>query len=639
MKRRKFLQLSAPAALTPLFLNGLPLQTFASPNLLNCEGVSDRVIVLVQMDGGNDGINTLVPIHQYDVYRNIRPSIGLNDTGSNGFIPLDNTLSLEDQIGLHPALTSLKDMYDQGKVNVIQDVSYDNHNGSHFKSTDLWMTGGDGTPQGFNYTSGWMGRYLDYRFPGLAGRPTTAMPDPLGIQLGSIKLSIGFTTQTPFPAGINLTRQELSGFYNVVRELGGPAPNFPSTEHGAELEYIMNVQNSVSNYAERITDVFNAGNNIATYPGTNLANQFKTVARLLSGGSQTKIFKVQLGGFDTHANQIQQGSPHLGKHSELLTQFGEAVQAFLADLEALGLDDRVLVASLSEFGRRAVENGNQGTDHGNQAPMFLFGKNVNPGVTGTNVNLSNLRNDSLQNPQHDYRQVFATLIQDWLGGGNEALTVAKFDQFIDQKLPIIATASVVDPSCYLLSPLPVILKNFEAHLISDDEVALNWSTSTELNTSHFEVERSKDGVSFDYLTETNASGNSIIPQYYTIYDDEPLGGQSYYRLKILDHDGSFEYSEIRTVRIMSKLEISSRLYPNPARFDARLTFTSSENLDGSSLHLFDNVGHEILARPVSIKSGFNKFEMDVSQLAAGQYWVRLLKNDQLIIDPIALVKI
>lgn len=451
MKRRKFLQLSAPAAISPLFLNGLPLNTFATTNLLNCDGVSDRVIVLVQLDGGNDGINTIVPINQYDVYRNIRPSIGLQNQGNNSIIQLDNTLAIEDQVGLHPSLTSMKEMYDQGLVNIIQDVSYDNHNGSHFKSNDLWMTGGDGTSEGFNLSSGWIGRYLDHRFPGLSGRPTTNLPDPLGIQLGGINLSIGFSTDTSFNSGINLTRQNLSGFYNVVREIGGAGPDFPNTDYGAELEYIMNIQNSVSNYAERITTVFNAGNNVADYPNTNIANQFKTVARLLSGGSQTKIFKVQLGGFDTHAKQIQQGSSHMGVHNELLIQFGESVQAFLADIKALGLDDRVLVASFSEFGRRPVENGNQGTDHGNQAPMFLFGKNVNPGMTGTNVNLSNLKNGSLQNPQHDYRQVYATLIQDWLGGNNDALSAAKFDRFADQKLPILSSSAVVDPDCYLVT--------------------------------------------------------------------------------------------------------------------------------------------------------------------------------------------
>ncbi|MEM9921691.1 MAG: hypothetical protein AAF990_26545, partial [Bacteroidota bacterium] len=252
MKRRNFLKIATPAVLSPFVLNGYAVQTFANLDMLACEGISERVLVLIQLGGGNDGVNTIVPINQYDTYRQLRPNIGLSNSGSNAFIPLDNTLALEDQVGLHPSMTGIKDLYDSGLVNVVQGVSYDNHNRSHFKSTDLWLSGGDGTSPNFNHTTGWTGRYLDYTYPGMAGNPTDLMPDPLGIQLGDSKPSLGFHTAGEHAAAINLSGQDLEGFFSVVSELGGLAPtNIPNTEFGNEIEYIMNIQNSVSNYAER----------------------------------------------------------------------------------------------------------------------------------------------------------------------------------------------------------------------------------------------------------------------------------------------------------------------------------------------------------------------------------------------------
>lgn len=454
MKRRDFFKISAPMALSPLVLNGIPLHSFATPSLLSamdCTGISERVLVIIQLRGGNDGLNTIVPIDQYSTYNTLRPTIALSDSGPDAFINLDSTLSVADQIGLHPAMASLQGMYDQGFMNIIQGVGYQDMNLSHFKATDLWFSGGDSTPANNNITTGWMGRYLDHTYPGLAGKPNAFMPDPLGIQLGDPNPSLGFHTEGEHATSINLSGQDPAGFFNLVSEIGGaPLTTVPVSDYGDELQYIMNTESSVSQYSARITDVFNNGSNALSYPDLRLAAQLKTIARLISGGSETRVFLATLNGFDTHILQVEFGSPHLGIHASLLEEVALSVKAFHEDLDALGLGERVMTVSLSEFGRKAEENANFGSDHGNLAPIFVFGKGVNGGVTGTNVDLSNLAdNAQLQGVQYDYRQVYTTLLQDWLGASDDALESTMFDVFKEDKLPLVASNLVVDPGCYI----------------------------------------------------------------------------------------------------------------------------------------------------------------------------------------------
>ncbi len=625
MKRRKFLKISAPLAISPLVINGLPVNTFATPAMINmaCEGIEERVLVLIQLNGGNDGINTIVPIEQYDTYRNLRPTVGLSDSGPNRYIPLDSTLALEDQVGLHPAMTGIKDLYDQGKVNVIQSVSYSNQNRSHFKSTDLWLTGGDGTSAGFNYNTGWMGRFLNFSYPGLAGNPTTLMPDPLGIQLGNTKPSLGFHTDDQHNPGINRTGQNLSGFYNVISEIGGaPIENVPQSEQGEELQYIMNIENSVSNYAQRISAVFDQGSNAVDYPDHDLADQLKTVARLMNGGCMTKVYLVNIGGFDNHAGQVTDSDPGVGKHAELMREVSESVSAFMADLEGLSLQNRVLTVTFSEFGRKPVENGDLGTDHGTAAPMLLIGSAINPGMTGTNVDLVNLNGDQLASYQHDYRQVYTTLLQDWLGAGDDAIAEAYFDEYIPQKLPLVAANQVVDPSCYLAIPLPVELLSFYATNIDDQEVLLEWETGSETNNDRFELERSSDGQTFKKIGEVAAAGFENSGERYEWIDKTPLPAISYYRLKQVDLDDKSTYSEIRAVEMRDKQLSAIKLYPNPARYDVQLVLTS-ELTTSAKVSIYSSAGAMIRLQELSIKSGFNKHAINVSDLAAGNYMVRV----------------
>lgn len=451
MKRRNFLQIFPSLGVTPFALNGFSMRPFANSRmaklLSSCDDVEERTLILIQLKGGNDGLNNVIPLAQYSRYATLRPTIGVAESK---LVTLDSTLSDRDKIGLHPALTPVKALYEKGMASIVQGVGYESMNQSHFKGTDLWLTGGDSTPDNFNLGSGWMGRSLQAMYPEVLGVPTTEMPDPLGLQIGDPNPSLGFHTETEHQNVINLSGQDVSGFYSLIQTIGGaPIKNVPDSEHGEELDYIMNVERSVAKYAQRISEVFNAGTNaVTTYANNGFANQLKTVARLIRGGCKTKVFLCQLGGFDTHSGQVDLTDTSIGEHAELLATLAEGVKTFFDDLEAMGLSDKVMACTFSEFGRCAKENGSFGCDHGTLEPVFVFGKNVNAGVNGTNVNLSDLTNDNqLKGVQFDYRSIFTTLLQDWLGASDYVLEQTMFDGF--NKMPLVDTAAVAAPECYI----------------------------------------------------------------------------------------------------------------------------------------------------------------------------------------------
>ena len=463
MKRRNFIQLTASASALSL----LPTEVFAlfkSAGMTTCPDVNAKKIVLIQLSGANDGLNTLVPLNQYDAYASLRPNIKLNNVGaSNGLINLDTTLALENQVGLHPSLTGFKSLYDSGFMRVIQGVGYPSQDKSHFKSTDLWLTGGDGTQANNNLESGWMGRFLESYYSNFL-----TADFPLGIQLGSSDNSLGFHGEVEHGMSININGQDPSGFYSIVNGLGGAPPtNIPNSEYGNLIQFILDSDSETNIYAQAISTAFNSGTNSAavTYPSTSLANQLKSVARFISGGLQTKVYLVKIGGFDTHDAQVATNTTtHLGEHADLLTQVSEAINCFITDLNSQNLGDDVIAVPFSEFGRKAGENGNLGTDHGEIAPMFVFGKSINPGISGTNINLSEAvlaNNFQVQTVQHDYRRVFSTILQDWFGASNQTLDLTFYDHTINSSYAnnkvsdLIKTANTVPASCYTDSLLTV----------------------------------------------------------------------------------------------------------------------------------------------------------------------------------------
>ena len=456
MKRRNFIQLTASASALSL----MPTEVFAlfkSAGMTTCPNVNAKKIVLIQLSGANDGLNTVVPLNQYDTYAALRPNIKLSNVGaSNGLINLDTTLPLAKQIGLHPSLTAFKSLYDSGFMRVIQGVGYPSQDKSHFKSTDLWLTGGDGTQANNAIDSGWIGRFLESYYSNFL-----TANFPLGIQLGSSDNSLGFHGEVEHGMSININGQDPSGFYSIINGLGGAPPtNIPNSEYGNLIQFILDNDSETNIYAQTISTAFNRGTNstAVTYPSTSLANQLKSVARFISGGLQTKVYLVKIGGFDTHDVQVASNTTtHLGNHANLLTQVSEAINCFITDLNNQNLGDDVIAVPFSEFGRKAGENGNLGTDHGEIAPMFVFGKSINPGVSGTNINLSEAvlaNNYQVQTVQHDYRRVFSTILQDWFGTSNQTLDLTFFNTTTNQGYSnnkvsnMIKTEFAVPPNCY-----------------------------------------------------------------------------------------------------------------------------------------------------------------------------------------------
>lgn len=465
MKRRDFIKMSSLASLSAVLgPNSLKAAAFSPLLLHSCVGINERVLVLIRLIGGNDGLNTIVPIDQYQAYQTLRPDLAIPDTGTDAYINLDATLPQQDQVGLHPILTPFKRLYDNGELSVIQGVMYDNQDRSHFKSTDLWMTGGDGTSANNNLGSGWVGRYLEEVYQNVVGNPTV-YSTPLALQLAEKKPAILFDGHHHGHISTNLSGQDVGGYYSIINGIAGaPIANIPNSDHGDMLQYITNVARNANVYSQTISNAFNNGANSTsvTYPNHDLADQLKTVARLVHGGLQTKVFLVSLGGFDTHSNQVDATGgvqdPN-GRHVRLLRALSESMEAFMNDIKALNIDQKFLTMTFSEFGRKVQQNGSHGTDHGGAAPMFAMGTCLNGGVIGTNVDLSEAtpsNNYQITTKQFDYRAVYATVLQDWLGAGTTVVDQALMDNnnvaasYTTAKLgTLIDDTHKVDPSCYI----------------------------------------------------------------------------------------------------------------------------------------------------------------------------------------------
>ena len=405
------------------------------------------------MAGGNDGLNTVIPIDGYDLYSNLRPTIRVPDSGANSFINLDSTLPDNQQLGLHPTLVGLKNIYDSGILRILQSVGYPSQNKSHFASTDIYNTGNDGNSWLNGGDSGWIGRFMESYYYDLVESTF-----PLGVEIGSKSGSLGFHGEAEHGLAIYIEGQDASGFYSVLSGLGGLPPEYiPDSHYGEELQYIIENDQLSNTYSEAISNAFNNGTNSNDYEDTDISNQLKTVARLISGGLQSKIFLVQLRGFDTHFSQIQSQNDVIGRHSELLTELDGAISKFMIDVQSQGFDGDIVGLTFSEFGRKAKENGNLGTDHGEIAPMFVFGTPVNGGVSGINVDLTEANENNnwqIQSYQYDYRQTIGTLLQDYLGADNQAIDATFFDHtnndsFSNNKISeLLKPEYSVEENCY-----------------------------------------------------------------------------------------------------------------------------------------------------------------------------------------------
>ena len=419
INRRSFIARTTGALALPMIMNGLPLQAFDGPalhDLFNVETESDHVLVLIQLNGGNDGLNTVIPLSEYGTYKGLRSNIA---------IPEDKVLKLRDDVGIHPAMTGVHQLWNQKKVNLVQGVTYPNPNLSHFRSTDVWMSG---SASNVNETTGWLGRYLNGEYPNYPeGYPNSTMPDPIAIQMSAV-VSLSLTGLNHQSMGIAL--QDPESFYRLVSGSDEPVSDLPSGRYAAEnITYVRGVQTKAMQFSTVIKAAADKAQNIETYPAANrLADQLKIVARLIAGGLKTRVYVVQMTGFDTHASQVDASDSAIGAHAGLLTQVSDAVSAFQKDIEALGVGERVVSMTFSEFGRRVASNQSLGTDHGTAAPLFFFGIPVQDGILGTNPSLTDLDNGNLK-MQHDFRQIYASVLEQWFGAEPAVIRNVLFEDF------------------------------------------------------------------------------------------------------------------------------------------------------------------------------------------------------------------
>jgi uncharacterized protein (DUF1501 family) len=473
MQRRTFLRRTASAlalGTAAQTLGGMPL--YADSPVKNLGGNianTDNILVIIQLFGGNDGLNTVIPADNPDYYR-LRPTLGIPKATA--------TRLFGSNVYLHPALSrnvpfgGMQQLYQDGRLAIIQGVGYENPNLSHFRSTDIWLSGFNNSSPNARLTDGWIGRHLASRYAtGAAGQ--ASLPDyPLCIQVGGT-LSTMLKSDTRGDMGIALADPE--EFFRLGRGLTPDDEEMVETStvdtstFAAEYNYIRTIAQKSDRYSHVVKQAFDRGRNTVDY-ASGFSQQLRMVSRLISGGLQSKVYLVYLGGFDTHV--LQQQPDGSGIHPRLLRDLSTGIAQFMRDALQQGFADRVVGMTISEFGRRPHENGSAGTDHGAAGVQFVFGNNVNGNVFGTLPDLQNLNNNGDLQYQYDYRRVYANVLQAWLGASEQDTTSILGERIAP--LPVVnrrATTSVSEA----------------AQMVSGGTVAVYPNPSQGLSTVAFEL--------------------------------------------------------------------------------------------------------------------------------------------------------
>ena len=414
--RRAFLQSSAvlaSAAVTvPAFIQSsawaLPKPSFG---LSSIPGVNeDNILVIIQLSGGNDGLNTVVP-YRDDAYHRLRPSIGLNvdnlhilsQTGRNG----------ASDLALNGAMTGFRELYDEGQCAIVQGVGYPNPNRSHFTSMDIWHTA-DTNATG----DGWIGKYIDAQCCGYgkgeSGRPDgsqsseqVAPPIAIGREAplmlsGRTMMPVSFESPSLFEWGGGKFSKEIIENHQQLTDTMNEQTDH---DHDSNNAFLLRTAMDARVSSETIRKAV-AAKPLVQYPNSKLSTQLSMIGSMIRAGMKTRVYYASIGSFDTHANQP-------GGHARLLGQLSDAVRAFYKDLNAQGNDSRVMTMCFSEFGRRVGQNASNGTDHGTAAPMFMFGPKVKGGFHSRHPSLTDLDNGDLKYTA-DFRSVYAELLDNWM---------------------------------------------------------------------------------------------------------------------------------------------------------------------------------------------------------------------------------
>ncbi len=393
MKRRSFLKASALAStslMIPAFLKGYT----TSDDLLNSR--SGKNLVIIQLSGGNDGLNTIIP-YQDDIYYRNRPSLGIGK---------DKVLQLTDKLGFNPGMEALRSVFNNGEMSIINSVGYPNPNRSHFRSMDIWHTASSSNEY---LQTGWLGRFLDSNCTGCE-KPYHAieMDESLSLAMKGVENS-GFAMTKPSI----LKRTANNPFLKIAAE--------QYQNHEESVDYLYKTMIDTQSSADYLYEQSKVHRSSISYPNSSFAKDLRQVAELITADTDTKIYYLSLSGFDTHAFQQK-------KQEKLLKTYAEAISAFLKDLKHNNLFDDTLVMTFSEFGRRVKQNASNGTDHGTANNLFLMGGQLSrPGFYNSAPDLSKLDNGDLIY-EIDFRNIYASILEDWLGTNSTTILNGSFDK-------------------------------------------------------------------------------------------------------------------------------------------------------------------------------------------------------------------
>ncbi len=607
MKRREFLKRSTAIA-TPLVLNGFPMRAEASNPLLELIALGSlqngRKMIIVQLNGGNDGLNTVFPRDQYENLLAARTNLLMPEAS---ILPINGFAAT----GLHPSMQEMNTMFSNGLLNITQSVSYPNPNFSHFRATDIWFTG---SASNVELNSGWVGRHLNEEFPNFPeDYPNTTMPDPLAVQIGS---QASIMTQGP-AINMCMTVSNPSSFYNLVNGIIDPAPPTP---YGNELTYVRDIKRQSNAYNNAVKNAYNAAATMSTrYPtGNSLADQLKIVARLIKGGLKTPVFVVNhQNSFDTHSNQVDTVDKTKGAHANMLSALSKAIDAFQDDIKLMGKDDLVFGMTFTEFGRRIKANASVGTDHGAGVPMFFFGKKVNPAVLGTNPVIPAVTQTNDNVPmQFDFRRVYYTILKKWF-----ELTPAQLTNVMFQTYPEV---DIFNDSV----SLPVNFLSFSGKWADTNTTELTWVVDEESNIEGYEVMRSVNGADFTKIAMV-AAINSSVRHSYTYQDKNADRNLYYYRIRINEISGIDKNSEVVLLRKTNpRVPLRMKVLPNPIVDSFTLAF--DEKINGvMTIRLIDVSGREVWKRVTEAIDQYNvMLRLTGASINSGVYSMQIQLNNE-----------
>lgn len=406
MKRRDFIHNFSHALAASTMLPHLSyLDASKKYSLLENTVDPGKILIVLRMDGGNDGLNMITPMDQYANLDKVRPHV---------IIPEKKLIQLgKNDLAFHPEFKDMKALFDEKRLKIIQNVGYPTPDFSHFRSSDIWQSASDSNQF---VTSGWLGRLAEHDHPEFPeAYPNSQYPDPLAIELGYSN-SLLLTGVNSFPGFIPGSPENIN---KIINEFDN---SYPNTYTGEKLNYIQTIANQSNLYSTVVRDAYIKGNHSTRFPDGPLGSQFYQLSRLVRGGLNTRIYHASVGGFDTHDSQVNQDDHTQGVHARLLKEVNDGIIALMKCLDETGDSDRIMLVTFSEFGRRIVSRSTGGTDHGTAFPMMIFGNNLNANVLGKNPKIDPkiTWEDNLE-AEFDFRQIYSSVVEQWLGGDNATL--------------------------------------------------------------------------------------------------------------------------------------------------------------------------------------------------------------------------